>query len=69
LGLTKFHGITYTGRLEKKRSGQINVNEKVHYNHEKLNVTTAIKFNVTDILFARYNALVHYKEKDYDVTL
>jgi len=59
----------YTGRVEKKKSGDFNVNEKVHFWQDKLHIWANVKFNINKVKLHRYNALVAYKEKDFDVVL
>jgi len=57
----------YTGRVERKKDGNFYVNEKLHAHKDHVHFWLAAKFNLNELILRRYNALVAYKQKDYDI--
>jgi len=61
--------LEYTSRLDRKKNGDFNLNEKLYVYKDQFHFWGAVKFNLQNLRPRRYNAVLAYKEKDYDVVL
>jgi hypothetical protein len=57
----------YNTRLDKKRSGEFLINEKLHLFKDKFSFFTDAKLSLSNFTLRRYNALLAYREKKFDV--
>jgi len=55
--------------LDRKRSGDFNLNEKLYIYKDQWHFWSAVKFNLANWRPRRYNAILAFKEKEYEVQL
>jgi len=61
--------LNYNVRLDRKRNGELLLNEKLHVHQDNLHFLGTAKLSLNNLKLARYNALLAYRHKDFDVVL
>jgi len=57
----------YNVRLDKKRTGEFLINEKLHLFKDQFSFFADAKLSLSNFKLRRYNALLAYREKKFDV--
>jgi len=57
----------YNFRVDKKRTGEFLVNEKLHLYKDQIHFHANAKLSLSNFKLRRYNALLAYREKKFDV--
>jgi hypothetical protein len=57
----------YNVRLDKKRTGEFLVNEKLHLYKDQIHFHAHAKLSLSNFKLRRYNALLAYREKKFDI--
>jgi len=64
---TSGKNFNYNGRIDRKKDGQIYLNEKLHVFQDKIHFIAVTKLGLSNFKLRRYNALLAYRTKEFDV--
>jgi len=57
MGSVKTKNVNYHGRFERKKTGEVFANEKLHLYKDNLNLTLVAKLSLANFKLYRYDAL------------